>query len=106
MPKAACSRATAPSSLGPNPSNHFGPMSFCAVMGALGMKLVAVEDAEALAGVNSRLVKRLVAPRQPRPAQPRAEKSPVKIRRCGRWGGRYAQRRCAQGRRFDRHARR
>jgi hypothetical protein len=36
--------------LGPNPSKHFGPMSFCAVMGALGMKLVAVEDVEALAG--------------------------------------------------------
>jgi hypothetical protein len=38
-------------------------MSFCAIMGALGIELVAVEDPEALARVAGRLVKRLVPPR-------------------------------------------
>jgi hypothetical protein len=32
----------------------FGPMSFCAIMGALGIKLVAVEDPEAVARLRHR----------------------------------------------------
>jgi hypothetical protein len=36
----------------------FGPMSFCAIMGALGIKLVATEDREAIAQLRPRLVKR------------------------------------------------
>lgn len=32
----------------------FGPMSFCAIMGALGIKLVAVEDPEAAARLRHR----------------------------------------------------
>lgn len=44
--------------LGPNPSKRFGPMSLTAVMGALGMKFIAVEDPEAFARVRPRLVQR------------------------------------------------
>jgi hypothetical protein len=44
--------------LGPNRAKRFGPVSFCAIMGALGMKLVAVEDADMLAHIGPRLVKR------------------------------------------------
>jgi hypothetical protein len=42
----------------PGHCKTFGPISFCAVMGALSMKLIAVEDLEALSRVRSRLVKR------------------------------------------------
>ncbi len=38
--------------LGPNPSKRFGVMSFSAIMGALGMQLVAVVDEEAIDRVN------------------------------------------------------
>jgi hypothetical protein len=46
--------------LGPGPDHckTVGPISFCAIMGALGMKLLAVEDAEAMARVRQRLVRR------------------------------------------------
>jgi hypothetical protein len=44
--------------LGPVPTKNFGPMSFSAIMGALGVKLVMVEDPVALAQVRGRLVKR------------------------------------------------
>ena len=44
--------------LGPEPSKGLGKMSFGAIMGALGIKLAVVEDAEALARVRDRLVKR------------------------------------------------
>jgi hypothetical protein len=46
--------------LGPGPDHckTLGPVSFCAIMGALGMKLLAVEDAAAMARVRQRLVKR------------------------------------------------
>lgn len=44
--------------LGPNPSRRFGMMSFAAIIGALGIQLIAVEDADALARVQPRLVKR------------------------------------------------
>ncbi len=44
--------------LGPNPSRGLGPISFCAIMGALGLQLVAVEDREAIARIGHRLVKR------------------------------------------------
>jgi hypothetical protein len=50
--------------LGPNPSRRFGTMSFGAVMGALGLQFIAIEDAAALARVQPRLVKRLYPPRQ------------------------------------------
>lgn len=42
----------------PGHCKTFGPISFCAVMGALSMKLIAVEDLEALSRVRDRLVKR------------------------------------------------
>jgi hypothetical protein len=42
--------------LGPNPSKNFGAISFDALLGALGLKLVAVEDAEALERIRPRLV--------------------------------------------------
>jgi hypothetical protein len=48
--------------LGPKPSRNFGPMSLSTIFSALGMKLVAVEDPEALAQIRHRLVKR--APRK------------------------------------------
>ncbi len=44
--------------LGPHPCKRFGPVSLPAILGALGIKLVAFEDPEALARVQSRLVKR------------------------------------------------
>ncbi len=44
--------------LGPNPSKRFGVMSFSAIMGALGMQLVAVVDEAALDRLRPRLVKR------------------------------------------------
>ena len=36
----------------------FGPMSFCAIMGALGIKLVAVEDPAAVARLRHRWTRR------------------------------------------------
>ena len=47
--------------IGPTPSKCFGPLSLACVLGALGIKLVAVEDPEALAKVRDRLVKRRMA---------------------------------------------
>ena len=44
--------------LGPRPSKRFGVMSFAAIMGALGMQLVAVVDEAALDRVKPRLVPR------------------------------------------------
>ena len=44
--------------LGPNPSKRLGAMSFAAIMGALGIQLLAVEDAAALDRIRSRLVPR------------------------------------------------
>lgn len=44
--------------LGPNPAKRLGIMSFEAVLGAVGLKLIAIEDDEALARVRHRLVKR------------------------------------------------
>jgi hypothetical protein len=41
--------------LGPNPSKNFGAISFDALLGALGLKLVAVEDAEALERIRPRI---------------------------------------------------
>jgi hypothetical protein len=38
----------------------FGPMSFCAIMGALGIKLVAVEDPDATARLRHRWTRRQV----------------------------------------------
>lgn len=48
--------------LGPRPSRRFGRMSLPAIMGALGIALVAIEDADALARVRKRLVKRKMPP--------------------------------------------
>jgi hypothetical protein len=52
--------------LGANPSRNFGAVSFDSLLGALGLKLVAVEDTEALARVQGRLVpiRRSAASRQ------------------------------------------
>jgi hypothetical protein len=47
--------------LGPTPSKCFGPVSLGCVLGALGMKLVAVEDPEQLAKVRDRLTPRSLA---------------------------------------------
>jgi len=44
--------------LAPNPSKRLGIMAFGALLGAIGIKLVAIEDTEALARVRRRLVKR------------------------------------------------
>ena len=44
--------------LGPGHCKTLGPVSFCSIMAALGMKLLAVEDPEAMARVRQRLVKR------------------------------------------------
>jgi hypothetical protein len=41
----------------------FGPMSFCAIMGALGIKLIAVEDLEAVARLRHRWTPRQAPPR-------------------------------------------
>lgn len=45
--------------IGPTPCKNIGPMSFGSLVGALRMKLVAVEDEDALATLNRRLEKRL-----------------------------------------------
>jgi hypothetical protein len=42
--------------LAPEPIKHIGPISFGALLGALAIQLVALEDAEALARVQRRLV--------------------------------------------------
>ena len=42
--------------LASNPPRTFGPISFEALLGALGLMLVALEDAEAIARVQRRLV--------------------------------------------------
>jgi hypothetical protein len=42
--------------LGPNPAKNFGAISFDALLGTLGLKLIVVEDADALARVRSRFV--------------------------------------------------
>jgi len=44
--------------LAPRPRKRIGPMSLGALLGALGLALVVVEDAAALARVRSRLVPR------------------------------------------------
>ena len=44
--------------LGPEPMRRFGPVALEALMGATGIKLLAVEDAEALARVKGRYVQR------------------------------------------------
>lgn len=44
--------------IGPEPTKNLGPMSFGAIMGALCMKWIAVEDPEALRRMRSRLSKR------------------------------------------------
>ncbi len=44
--------------LGPRPSKTFGAMSFTAIIGALGLQLLAVEDRDQLARIGPRLVKR------------------------------------------------
>lgn len=44
--------------LGPKPTKRFGAMSYPAIMGALGIQLVAVDDANVLALLQHRLVKR------------------------------------------------
>ena len=44
--------------LGPTPLRRFGPVALEALMGATGLKLLAVEDAEALARVKGRYVLR------------------------------------------------
>jgi hypothetical protein len=41
------------------PIRRFGPMSLGAVLGGLGLKLLVVQDEEALAKVRSRLVERI-----------------------------------------------
>ena len=40
-----------------------GPMSFCAIMGALGIQLIAIEDAEAIARMKARWTPRQSAVR-------------------------------------------
>lgn len=44
--------------LGPKRSRRMGIIAFGALLGAIGVKLVAIEDTEALARVRNRLVKR------------------------------------------------
>jgi hypothetical protein len=51
--------------LAPSPNKRFGPMSFGAIFGALGLQFVAIEDPDMLARIGHRLVKRQ------RPLQPR-----------------------------------
>ena len=48
--------------LGPNPTKNFGQLSLGAIMGALGLQLLAVDDREALTRVQGRLVKRRAPP--------------------------------------------
>jgi hypothetical protein len=51
--------------LGPGRKKKLGPLSFDCILAALGMKLVAVEDEEALARVRNRLTPRKHRPRSP-----------------------------------------
>jgi hypothetical protein len=44
--------------LSPHPSRYFGVVSLTAMLGALGIALIAVEDEEAVARVRPRLVRR------------------------------------------------
>jgi hypothetical protein len=44
--------------LAPVPSKRLGPLTMTLMLPALGMKLVAVEDAEALAQIGTRMVRR------------------------------------------------
>lgn len=47
--------------LAPHPARHMGELSLACILGALGLRLICVEDPEALALVRDRLVKREVA---------------------------------------------
>ena len=58
--------------LGPHPGRRLGGMSFGAILGALGIKLLAVDDPSALARVRNRLVKR-----RKRLPQSRSQTSPA-----------------------------
>jgi len=44
--------------LGPNACKRFGPVSLPAILGALGLKLLVIEDLDQLDRVRSRLVRR------------------------------------------------
>jgi hypothetical protein len=90
--------------LSPQPTKGIGRMAFGVLLGSLGLKLLVVEDAEALARVRSRLVKRgpMPAPgtvhwRQRKAAEAAAMPKPVqqsgrailrnRLRVLGRKGG-------------------
>jgi hypothetical protein len=56
--------------LGPTPSKCFGPVSLGCILGALGMKMVLLEDAAAAKNRRSKLEKRRVAKNmRPQPMQ-------------------------------------
>jgi hypothetical protein len=56
--------------LGKRPCKRFGEISLGCVLGAMGIKLVAVEDPAALARVRDRLAPRELAPRSMPPVAP------------------------------------
>jgi hypothetical protein len=56
--------------LGGVPSKRFGDLSLGCILQSLGVKLVAIEDAEALARVRDRLVPREMKPRSMPPVAP------------------------------------
>jgi hypothetical protein len=75
--------------LGPQPIRRFGPVAFESLLGACGIKLVAVEDGEAMARVKRRLVarRRSLNTKRASPLDVVKVVNREFLRKIGQWGG-------------------
>jgi hypothetical protein len=75
--------------LGPQPIRRFGPVAFESLLGACGIKLVAVEDGEAMARVKARLVarRRRLNTKRASPVDVVRVVNREFLRKIGQWGG-------------------
>jgi len=75
--------------LGPQPIRRFGPVAFESLLGACGIKLVAVEDTEAMARVKARLVarRRSLNTKRASPVDVVKVVNREFLRKIGQWGG-------------------
>ena len=75
--------------LGPQPIRRFGPIAFESLLGACGIKLVAVEDGEAMARDKARLVarRRSLNTKRASPVDVVKVVNREFLRKIGQWGG-------------------
>src|SRR5262245_9369487 len=75
--------------LAPEPQRRFGPMAIECLLGATGLKLVAVEDGEAMARVKARLVarRRSLNTKRASPVDVVKVVNREFLRKIGQWGG-------------------